>query len=96
MSQQIGPNHFGPERRESAEEKAKRILGEELSKLGLSAQLLPAATGAKLPIAQRLRTETTMSLRWIATQLGFTSWKYLSNLLAQKAATDSSQPTLNL
>ncbi len=66
MQGRIGPNHFGQERRESAEEQAWRIVTETLSDLGLTApqfQLLPANAPAKLQLARRLRRETTLSLR---------------------------------
>lgn len=85
---QIGPNHFGQERRESAEERARRIVAETVSDLGLTPaqfQLLPANAEAKVQLARRLRRETTLSLKWIARQLGVGSWKYLSNLLGQEA-----------
>ena len=83
----IGPNHFGPERRESAHERARRIVEETLTELQLSpAQLevLPANAAAKVQLARRLRRETTLSLKEVARQLGVGSWKYLSNLLAQE------------
>ncbi len=38
----------------------------------------------KVQLARRLRRETTLSLKWIAQQLGVGSWKYLSNLLGQE------------
>ena len=91
---QIGPNHFGQERRESVEERARRIVGERLEDSGLMpAQLerLPANAEVKVQFARRLRREMTLSLRSIAQQLGVGSWKYLSNLLAQEAPSDAQQ-----
>ncbi|PWU17326.1 MAG: transposase [Verrucomicrobia bacterium] len=82
----IGPNHFGQERRELAEERARRIITETLSDGRLTPeqlQMLPANAEIKVQLARRLRRETTMSLKWIAEQLGVGSWKYLSNLLGQ-------------
>jgi len=98
VSQQLGPNHFGHERRESAERNAARILSEEVASLGLSIeqlQLLPARSEAKLRVAWRLRQETTLNLRWIAQQLWVGSWKYLSNLLIEEQS-DPQQPGLRL
>lgn len=69
----IGPNHFGQERRQSAEEQARRIVEETLSDLRLTPaqlQLLAANAGVKVQLARRLRRETTLSLKWIAQQLG--------------------------
>ena len=97
VSKRIGPNHFGEERRESGEQKATRILFEELSKHGLTAGFLPgASTGAKVRIARRLRAETTMSLRWVAERLGFSSWRYLSKLLSGNTESGPAQPTLGI
>ena len=87
VSRQIGPNHFGKERRESAEQRAERIIAEVLRKLGLKRgqmELLPATRQVKVRLARRLRRETTMSLKWIAEQLGIGSWKYLSNLHSKR------------
>ena len=39
---------------------------------------------AKLAIAWRLRTETTMTLRWIATELHMGAWTHVSNLLSRQ------------
>ncbi len=55
--------------------------------------LTPAKAAAKVQLARRLRRETTMGLKWIAEQLGVGSWKYLSNLLEQKAP-NPAQPEL--
>jgi putative transposase len=94
----IGPNHFGRERRESAEQGAERIIADVLRELGLKRgqlELLPATSQVKVRLARRLRRETTMSLKWIAEQLGIGSWKYLSNLLSGRP-TDRRQAKLGL
>jgi putative transposase len=94
----IGPNHFGQERRQAAEERARRIVAETLSDLRLTPtqlQMLPANASEKVQLARRLRRETTLSLRWVAQQLGIGSWKYLSNLLGQEAP-NPAQPELPL
>ena len=38
----------------------------------------------EVKLAQRLRRETTMSLKWIARRLQMGSWTYVSNLLHEK------------
>jgi hypothetical protein len=38
----------------------------------------------KVKLARRLRSETTMTLGWIAGQLRMGSWTYVSNLLREK------------
>jgi hypothetical protein len=35
----VGPNHFGSERRESAEERARRLIGEALKECGYSKEM---------------------------------------------------------
>ncbi len=47
-------------------------------------KLLWANQRIKVCLAQRLRREATMNLRWIAGKLGIGSWKYLSNLLSKE------------
>jgi putative transposase len=81
----LGPNHFGPVRQESGEQKALEILAEERERLGWTPEelrLRGSGDVAKVAIARRLRAQTTMSLEWVAGQLGMSSWKYLSKLLS--------------
>jgi REP element-mobilizing transposase RayT len=99
VTHQIGPNHYGRERSESDEQKAVRLLSEALAELGISLTQMQACAGCngpKLELARRLRRETTMSLRWVAQELGIGSWKYLSKLLAQKGPGPSEQLGLEL
>ena len=84
MSQKRGPEHYGTEMRESAEQKAERIVAGELRKLGWQeAQLDSRRKGdpGKLKIALRLRQETTMTLAWIAERLQMGTRTHLSHLL---------------
>lgn len=84
MSQPVGEHHYGPERRESAEQRAERIVREALRQAGLKEQTLgqlPKAAPAKLAVARRLRAETTVPLKWIATRLQMGTWTYLNNRL---------------
>jgi len=79
-----GPEHFGPERRQSAEEKAHRLLVNELEKLHWTQadlQAQPKGVAQKIRIAQRLRRQTTMTLEWIAQALYMGTKTYLSHLL---------------
>jgi len=95
----IGPNHFGEERREAAEERAERITAEALADLRLTRaqlQALPNNAPAKLQLARRLRNETTLSLKSVAHHLGMGSWKYLSNLLGQEPLAKPPQQELGL
>ena len=72
VSQLASAAHRGPEIQESGLAKAQRILQEELKALGWAAQHLqvyPKGDARKVRIAQRLRSQTTMTLAWIAEQL---------------------------
>jgi len=66
VHQKMGPSHYGQQKREAAEEKAKRIVADELKRLGWeTAELRRRAKGdpEKVRIARRVRAETTMSLK---------------------------------
>jgi len=84
ISEKRGAEHYGQEVRESAEEKANRIVKEELEKLGWQeADLRRRRKGdpEKLGIALRLRQETTMTLAWTAQRLKMGTKTHLSHLL---------------
>jgi len=72
-------------RRETTEEKARRILNEELDKLGWTgAELAGRAKDAarKIRIVRRLRAETAVTLKWIATELHIGTWTPVANRLS--------------
>jgi len=86
-AERVGASHYGAERRESGEEKAGRIIREELQRGGLREEDLPGmrkGDKVKVSLARRLRRGTTMSLKWIARRLHMGSWTYVSNLLHEK------------
>jgi putative transposase len=71
-------------RKEAAADKAERILAQEMSALGWSDKDLAGRRKAdleKLRLAQLLRSETTVSLKWVAQRLKMGSWTYLANCL---------------
>ena len=72
MDGKLGENHSGELRRETAEQKANRIITEELARLGWKesdlAGRLKSELG-KLAIAARLRRETTLPIKWIAARV---------------------------
>ena len=77
-------NHQARERMETEEEKGERIVMQELKRQGKSEgdlSLLRKGDAMKVEIAQRLRKETTMSLKWIAARLQMGSWTHVSNRL---------------
>jgi hypothetical protein len=76
--------HYGDELRESAQEKARRIVAGEMRKLGWAeADLERYRKGdrRKVRIARRLRQETTMTLKWIADRLRMGTWTHVANRL---------------
>jgi REP element-mobilizing transposase RayT len=81
---QAGAWHYGEELRESAEAKAERILKEEQQRRKWVANALaelPKGDPGKIAIAWRLRTETTMTLAWIAARLQMGTRTHLAHLL---------------
>jgi len=84
MGRQIGTQHGGSERQETAMAKAERLLAEELQRRGWSDEELSRrrkADRGKLEIAERLRSETTMTWAWIATHLHMGTAGYAANVL---------------
>ena len=74
----------GPERAESMEERARRIIANGLQKTGWKGEDLEKERKGhpvKVELARQLRQETTMTLQWIAKNLSMSSWTYVSNLL---------------
>jgi len=85
--ERVGASHDGADRRESGEEKAGRIVREELRRRGWKEQDLPGGRkgdNVKVALARRWRQETTMSLKWIARRLHMGSWTCVSNLLQEQ------------
>jgi REP element-mobilizing transposase RayT len=85
--ERVGPSHYGSERRESGAARAERLVREGLAGLGWTEKELSGrrkGDKGKVKLARRLRTETTMTLRWIAERLQMGSWTYVSNLLREK------------
>lgn len=83
---EVHPKEAHPrrERDETEESKAKRILGEEMKRLGWTqAELGRRKKGdpAKVALARRLRSETAVSLKWIAENLSMGTWTHVSNRL---------------
>ena len=85
VEERRGASHYGAELQESAMEKAERLVREGLQELGWTeAELATGTKGdrAKVKLAVKLRTETTMTLKWIAARLQMGTGASLSNLLS--------------
>jgi REP element-mobilizing transposase RayT len=87
MESRSKPGHSGVELSESGTEKAERLAREELAKLGWDeADLGERRKGdaGKIKIAAKLRAETTMTLKWIASRLQMGGASSLANLLSSR------------
>ena len=87
MSERVGENHYAAERQESGEAKARGIVATELKRQGWTPEELELRRKGdreKVKIARRLRTETTMTLKWIAAELHMGAWTHVSNLLSRQ------------
>ncbi len=94
-----GEPHRADARRETTEEKARRILREELDALGWNGAALaqhPKGDARKVRIARRVRAETTVTLKWIAEHLQMGTWTHVANRLSHNPAQPDNQPDLNL
>ena len=81
---QMGEHHYGPERAESAEDKAGCFVAEELGRAGWTEVGLPLrrkGDPVNLAVATRLRQETTVSLKWISQRLAMGAWTHLKRRL---------------
>lgn len=91
MKEQIGTEHYGLERQESAEARAEGIVREELQRRHWSEpDLERCAKGdaVKVAIAARLRAESEMTVKWIADRLHMGAPGYLNHLLYQRRKGD--------
>ena len=99
LSARAGEPYRADARRETTEAKVRRILNEELAKLGWAqAELEGRAKGdaRKIRIARRSRAETAVTLKWIATELQMGTWTHVANRLSNNSAQTINQPDLNL
>ncbi len=84
MRHLLGEHHAGELHRECTEAKVQQILTEELSQLGWSDANLrarPKSHPAKLAIVVRLRRETTLSIKAIASRVHLGTSKSANNRL---------------
>jgi len=96
MDGKLGENHSGGLHRESAEQKAHRIISEELSRLGWKESDLAVRMKndpAKMAIAARLRNETTLPIKWIAARLQIGTAKGAKTLLHRWLNDQKKSPT---
>ena len=80
-------DHYGVELREADEVHAERLVVDELRRRRWKESELGERRKGdqeKIQIAERLRRETTMTLRWIAKRLNMGTWTHVSNCLVRK------------
>jgi putative transposase len=84
IQEKLGENHRAEERQESEEQKAERIVREELKRMKWGEEDLERQLKGhrnKVQIAKRLRDKTLVSLKWIANRLKMGTWTHVSNRL---------------
>jgi REP element-mobilizing transposase RayT len=84
---QARASHLDAGSEETGQKKAQRIVREELQRRGWKEKdlrSLPKGEKHKVALAQKLRRETTASVKWIAQRLHMGSWTYVSNLVHKK------------
>ena len=87
MSEQMGAEHYGEERAETAEALAELIIAEELKRgrwQEADLKTRPKGDSVKVALAARLRAETTMTVGWIAERLTMGTRGYLNHLLYRR------------
>ena len=104
IEQQRGRWHYGAELAESAQAKAERLIAQGLQAEGIPPDKLASWRKGhpfKVKLAARLRTETTVTVAWIARRLGMGTRGHLAHLLqlnrlASAQSPSSNQQSLNL
>jgi hypothetical protein len=74
------------ERAETEEQKAERLVRRTLGQLRWEEKDLwrrRKSDAKKVLLARRLRSETAVSLKWIAARLHMGTWTHVSNLIRQ-------------
>lgn len=87
MSERLGPEHYGEERRQSQGEKAEGVVVEELRRRKWTEATLGERNKGdreKVKIAARLRNETLVTVAWIAQRLQMGSVANVNTLLYQR------------
>jgi REP element-mobilizing transposase RayT len=84
-------HHRALERNETDREKAERIVRDSLADLGWRQQDLRRrrkSDRTKVLLARRVRSQTAVSLRWIADRLEMGTWTHVSNLLRENVKSE--------
>jgi REP element-mobilizing transposase RayT len=85
----VSEHHHARERSQTDEQRAESIILRRLKELGWGTTDLRnrrKSDPQKVALARVLRSQTTMSLKWIARRLEMGSWTHVSNLLRQSSS----------
>jgi REP element-mobilizing transposase RayT len=86
MPGSVSEHHHARQRSETDEQRAEAIVLARLEQLGWTKTEMGTRRKSdpkKVALARDLRSQTTMSLKWIAQRLEMGSWTHVSNLLRQ-------------
>ena len=96
MEGKLGASHSGELHRETAEQRANRIIAEELARRGWPESELATrrrSDPGKLAIAARLRSETTLPIKWIAARVQIGTAKGAKSVLPHLAQSQDQRKT---
>ena len=96
MEGELGESHSGELHRETAEQRANRIIAEELARLGWPESEWATrrrSDPGKLAIAARLRSETTRPIKWIAARVRIGTAKGAKSVLHHLAQSQDQRET---
>ena len=94
IAEKRGKQHYGQELKESDEQKAERLLGAMLQRLGWKeGEMNKRAKGdpRKVRMAAQLRAQTTMTWAWIAHRLAMGIWRTALNAARSAIANKNSK-----
>jgi hypothetical protein len=97
MKGKLGESHSGELHRETAEQRANRTIAEELARRGWQESGLATRRRSdpdKLAIAARLRSETTLPIKWIAARVQIGTAKGAKSVLQHLAQSQDQRKTV--
>jgi|SRR5439155_12233806 len=86
-AQSLGAENYGAEREETMEVHAEEIVVEEMKRRRWREEELGRRAkghAGKVAMAERLRAETAVTVKWIAEELQIGAWTHVSNMLSRQ------------
>jgi REP element-mobilizing transposase RayT len=87
MQERLGAEHYGAARQETVEDHAEAVVVEEMKRKRWTEEDLarrPKGDAQKVALAERLRAETAVTVKWIAERLRMGSPGYVNHLLYRR------------